>query len=652
GYLLGWNQMDSLFLAGMLASSSTTIILRAFDELGLKSKQFAKVVFGVLVVEDIIVILLMVLLSTVAVAQNFQGLEIILTVLKLGFFLVLWFLLGIYLLPAFIRKTKEWMDEETVLILAIGLCFGMVLLATHVGFSAELGAFVMGSLIAETILAEKIEHLTQPIKQFFGTIFFVSVGMMIDPHAMYNYSGPIFAITLLTIVGKFFFSGLGALISGQPLKQSVQIGSSMAQIGEFAFIVAALGLSLGVISDFLFPIAVGVSAITTFTTPYFIKLSEPLYEGIVKILPEKWISRLEVYTSESQKVKNNPLWKRMLKQYNRILLVNSVILIAIALIFKYLLIPILNAQVANVLWRTIILMSIAALLASPFLWAILIKKIRLEGENTSVSSYHLNYSVAGISLHAGRFLVGIFLIGFFIDQITTTRYALIIGVPVIVGLLWLFSSKVQKVYQRIENQFLSNLNERERLEYSRNKEGIELKRKNEETKKHFEQWNAYVTELEAGQDIAFAGMTLYELDWKVKFGVHIVYIRRSESTIHLPDGRQRILPFDKVGILGTEQQITNLKQFFDKKSTSIVDQEDIDINDIRFVKLQVPASSSYSQRTLKNSGIRKDLRSFVVGIERGDERILNPVSSEIIAPNDILWLVGDTHRIKQNLKSE
>lgn len=652
GYLLGWDKMDSLFLAGMLASSSTTIILRAFDEMGLKTKQFAKIVFGVLVVEDIIVILLMVLLSTVAIAQNFQGFEILFTVLKLAFFLALWFLVGIYLLPLFINKTKKWMDDETVLILSIGLCFGMVLFATQVGFSAELGAFVMGSLIAETVLAEKIEHLTLPIKQLFGTVFFVSVGMMIDPQAMVTHAVPILVITVLTLVGKFFFSAIGALASGQPLKEAIRIGSSMAQIGEFAFIVAALGLSLGVISDFLFPIAVGVSAITTFTTPYFIKLSDPLYERILKILPEKWIARLEVYTSESQKVKNNPLWKRMLKQYNRILLVNSVILIAIAMICKYLFIPLLNAQVATVLWRTIILTGAAALMASPFLWAILFKKIRLEGENISVSSYHLNYSVAGISLHAGRFLLGIFLIGFFIDQITTTTYALIIGVPVIVGLLWFFSGKVQKVYQRIEDQFLSNLNERERLEYNRNKTGIELNRKNEETKKHFEQWNAYVTELEAGQDIAFAGMTLYELDWKVKFGVHVVYIRRNESIIHLPDGRQRVLPLDKVGVLGTEQQITNLKQFFDKKSTSIVDQEDIDINDIQFVKLQVPASSSYSQRTLKNSGIRKDLRSFVVGIERGDGRIFNPVSSEVIAPNDILWLVGDTHRIKQNLKNE
>ncbi|MEH6304300.1 cation:proton antiporter [Olivibacter sp. CPCC 100613] len=651
GYLLGWNQMDSLFLAGMLASSSTTIILRAFDELGLKSKQFAKVVFGVLVVEDIIVILLMVLLSTVAITQTFNGSAIFFTILKLGFFLVLWFLLGIYLLPLFITKTKKWMDEETVLILAVGLCFGMVLLATQVGFSAELGAFVMGSLIAETVLAEKIEHLTQPIKQFFGTIFFVSVGMMIDPQAMYTYAIPIFFVTLLTITGKFFFSALGALISGQPLKQAVQIGSSMAQIGEFAFIVAALGLSLGVISEFLFPIAVGVSAITTFTTPYLIQFSEPLYDIIVKILPRQWVTRLAIYTSEAQKNKDNPLWKKMLREYNRILITNSIILVAITLLFKYTFIPFLHAQIESVIWRNVLLISSATLLASPFLWAILIKNVKLKDDEERIKSYHLNYTVTGISLHAIRFLLGVFLIGFFIDQITTTSYALLIAVPIIVILLWFFSDKVQQIHQKIEQQFMSNLTERERIEYIRNKGSIELQHKNEEAKKHFEEWNAYVTELEAGTMISFAGKTLHELNWKEQYGINIVYIRRNDRTLHLPNGKQRILPYDKVGILGTDEQIFRLKLVFDQTAYHVENEDGIDIDAIQLVKAQFTEASPYAGKTIKASGIRKDLHSHVVGIERTGNRILNPNSSETIFANDIVWLVGDTRRIKDCLKN-
>lgn len=650
GYLLGWNQMDSLFLAGMLASSSTTIILRAFDELGLKSRQFAKVVFGVLVVEDIIVILLMVLLSTIAVTQQFQGTEILFTVLKLGFFLVLWFLVGIYLLPAFIKKTKKWMDAETILILSVGLCFGMVLLATQVGFSAELGAFVMGSLIAETVLAEKIEHVTLPIKQLFGTIFFVSVGMMIDPQAMYTHAGPIIAITLLTIVGKFLFSAVGALLAGQPLKQSVQIGSSMAQIGEFAFIVAALGLSLGVISEFLFPIAVGVSAITTFSTPYMIKFSDPLYKLIVNVMPHTWLSKLNAYQSETLQIKEDPLWKKIWRQYSKIMMINSFIIIAIVLLFKYTCIPYLNAQIDNVFWRNVFLVGGATLLAFPFLWAILVKEIVVSAGKESVNSYYMKYSLTGILFQTMRFLLGTLLIYFFIEQIATSGYALFFAVPIIVFFLYLFSNKVQNIHRKIEHQFMSNLNERERLEYIQNKESIELHQKNKATSEHLQEWNAYVAELEASETALFAGMTLYELNWKKRFGVNIVYVRRNDIIYHLPNGKQRILPYDKVGLLGTENQIAQVKSLFDEQIPQL-DYHDIDINDIQLIKAQITESNLYAGKTIRKSGIKKDLHSQVVGIERDGKRFLNPNSSEIILTKDILWLVGDRKRVLSCLKN-
>jgi CPA2 family monovalent cation:H+ antiporter-2 len=527
----------------------------------------------------------------------------------------------------------------------------MVLLATQVGFSAELGAFVMGSLIAETVMAEKIEHVTQPIKQFFGTIFFVSVGMMIDPEAMYSYAGPIVAVTLLTIFGKFTFSALGALISGQPLKQAVQIGSSMAQVGEFAFIVAALGMSLGVISDFLFPIAVGVSAITTFTTPYFIKFSDRTYDGIVRILPAKWVTQLEAYTIEAQQANDDPLWKKILKEYNTVLLTNSIILIAITLVFKYTVIPFLDAQIENDVWRNVVLTIAAGLISFPFLWAILVKKISVKGDDGAIQQYYLNYSLTSISLHAIRYLLGIFLIGFFVDQITTTRYALMVAVPTIIVLLRLFSDRVQKIYQRIENQFMSNLHEREQLELIKNKAILEIQHKNEESKKHFQEWNAYVTELEASDTVFFAGMTLYELNWKELYGINIVYIRRNNRTIHLPDGKQRIPPFDKVGVLGTDEQISQLKVLFDQKIQGERGEEDIDTSDIKLIKVRVTETNPYSGQTIKAAGIRKDLRCQVVGIERTGRRILNPGSSELIHANDILWLVGDVIRIKECLKN-
>ena len=308
GRALGWSTMNCLFLGGMLASSSTTIIIRAFDELGIKSRNYAKTVFGVLVVEDIVVILLMVLLSTVAVTQSVEGGEMLLTILKLGFFLILWFLLGIFVIPTFLKRVKNLLDDEGYLILSIGLCLGMVIVATQAGFSAELGAFIMGSILAETLAAERIEHIFKPVKDLFGAIFFVSVGMMINPAVIVQYGLPVLLVVLLVIVGKFSATLLGALLSGQSLKHAVQVAMSMAQIGEFAFIVATLGMSLGVIDEFLFPIAVGASAITTFTTPYMIKYSDRVYLFIEKILPAKFVQKLNSYSASSQVLGSQSEW--------------------------------------------------------------------------------------------------------------------------------------------------------------------------------------------------------------------------------------------------------------------------------------------------------------------------------------------------------
>src|SRR5688572_5081306 len=374
GKWMGWSTMDSLFLGGMLASSSTTIIIRAFEELGVKTKQYARIVFGVLVVEDIVVILLMVLLSTIAVTKQFEGTEIVFTILKLLFFLAIWFIAGIFLLPTLLKKAKHLFDDEALLILSVGLCLGMVVLATAVGFSAELGAFIMGSIIAETTSAEKIEHVTKPVKDLFGAVFFVSVGMMIDPEAIMQYGWPVVVVTFLTLFGKLFSTTLGALLSGQPLKQSVQVGMSMAQIGEFAFIVATLGLSLGVISDFLFPVAVGASAITTFTTPYLIKFSEPLYLFLERFLPERWIKRLNRYSTSTQSIRAETDWKIVLKSLRNIIFINGIFLLILIGLSLYFLIPYLDKTIEDYITRRVVALVISFSIGLPFLWALMVKK--------------------------------------------------------------------------------------------------------------------------------------------------------------------------------------------------------------------------------------------------------------------------------------
>jgi len=246
GRILGWKPLDSLLLGGMISLSSTTIIIKAFNDLKLKKRKFSTMVFAALVVEDLVAVVMMVLISTLAVSKNFSGEDMLFALLKLVFFLVIWFMLGIFLIPTFLKKVRPLLNDETLLIISLGLCLGMVVLAVEVGFSAALGAFIMGSILAETFEVERIEKLTKPLKDFFGAIFFVSVGMMVDMNVIVQFIWPILIISLVTMLGKLVFVSAGVYISGQSLKTSMQSGFSMAQIGEFAFILAGLGMSLGV----------------------------------------------------------------------------------------------------------------------------------------------------------------------------------------------------------------------------------------------------------------------------------------------------------------------------------------------------------------------------------------------------------------------
>lgn len=316
GHLLGWSHMDSIFLGGMLSMSSTAIIIKAFDDLKLRSESFTEVVVGVLIVEDIAGIAMMVILSTIAVATSgISTVELLLNVGRLVFFLVLWFVLGMYIIPSFFKRASKLMNDETLVVASIGLCLGMVVIATSLGFSSALGAFIMGSLIAEAPNAEKIERLVCPIKDLFGAVFFVSVGMMVNPSLLVEYAVPVIVLVLTTIFGQLFFSTCGVLASGQNLRTAVHSGFSLTQIGEFSFIIATLGMSLGVISSFLYPIIVAVSVITTFTTPFFIMNAEPCYQRLIKIMPSRMLSWINRHTTSSVNNSKDKDWKNLLSAY-------------------------------------------------------------------------------------------------------------------------------------------------------------------------------------------------------------------------------------------------------------------------------------------------------------------------------------------------
>ncbi|MBO4719643.1 MAG: cation:proton antiporter [Prevotella sp.] len=374
GQFFGWSDMDCIYLGGMLAMSSTTIIFKAFDDMGLRQKRFAGLVLSVLIIEDILAIVLMVMLSTLAVSKEFEGSQMLMSILKLTFFLVLWFVVGIYLIPLFLRKVKSLMSNETMLITALALCFGMVVFASAVGFSAAFGAFVMGSILAETVEREQIEHLVSPVKDLFGAIFFVSVGMMVDVTLIVEYIVPILCIVVAIMLGQTILSTGGFLLAGQPLKIAMQCSFSLTQIGEFAFILATLGTSLHVTSDFLYPIVVAVSVFTTFTTPYMIRLAEPAYAVVARVLPAKWISKLERNTSDESEVQETnemrQLWRAEFKRYVFIVLINSVLCLAVIAIMYYYGAPVIYGMLSDP-WSGIVTAFLTLSACGPFLWSLM-----------------------------------------------------------------------------------------------------------------------------------------------------------------------------------------------------------------------------------------------------------------------------------------
>lgn len=625
GKLLGWNTMDSIFLGGVLSISSTTIIIRAFEELGVKGQKFAGLVFGILVVEDLIAIVLLVLLSTLAVSQQFAGTEMLISVVKLVFFLILWFIGGIFFIPTFLKKTKKLMSEETLLVTSIALCLLMVVLATQVGFSAALGAFIMGSILAETTQAEKIEHLVKSVKDLFGAIFFVSVGMLIDPEMLQRYLGPVILITVITLVGKTLSTTLGAVLSGQPLKSSVQAGMSLAQIGEFSFIIATLGLTLKVTSDFLYPIAVAVSAVTTFTTPYMIKVAEPFYGWLDKRLPEKWKTSLARYSSGAQTISQASDWQVLLKGYLTNTVVCSVILIAIGLLSSIYILPKAN-ELVGVRSGKIVTAVVTFLAMVPFLWALAVRQV--QGKAFSNLRSQNKYKGPLVLLRIARITLSVFLIGFMLGRFFSFGIAFTVTL-LIVAVLIIFSRRIQVFYDRLEARFFSNFNAREAA--------AEAQKKKEPV---LAPWDAHLASFNVHADWEGVGRTLEELGLREKYGVNIALIERGERLIPIPPKSERLYPGDRLQVIGTDEQITAFRSYIDYHVPALKHAR----SEVELRRYDVQSGSQVFGKTIRQSGIRELAHSMVVGIERGEERILNPVSDMMLEEGDVVWVVGNPRR--------
>ena len=464
GSLFGWSDMDCIFLGGMLAMSSTTIIFKAFDDMGLRQKRFAGLVLSVLIIEDILAIVLMVMLSTLAVSKEFEGSQMLGSILQLGLYLVLWFTVGLYFIPMALRKLKPLLNSETLLIVALALCFGMVVAASAAGFSAAFGAFVMGSILAETVEAETIEHLVSPVKNLFGAIFFVSVGMMVDMQLIIEYIVPIISIIAAVILGQTILSTCGFLLSGQSLKTSMQCSFSLTQIGEFAFILATLGTSLHVTSDFLYPIVVAVSVFTTFTTPYMIRLAEPAYKVVARVLPAKWIARLERNTNEKdEKVSDElqQLYNSCFKRFVFIMLISCVLCVAIMAVMLYYGEPLIADMVPE-RWVHPVTAVITALLCSPFLWMMM----RSDGDSPEVNKLWdsgAHWRVRLTAYGVLRFLITAVFVSFIVDY--AVPWTSWLGMFAFVAILFIvyFSSTLEKQSERLTKNFTDNLSAREKM---------------------------------------------------------------------------------------------------------------------------------------------------------------------------------------------
>ncbi len=622
GLALGWKVMDSLFLGGMLASSSTTIIIKAFDELGLKKKRYAHVVFGVLIVEDIVVILMMVLLSTVAVTKQFEGTEMLLTIGKLLFFIILWSVGGIFIIPTLLKRAKKMLDEETLLILSIGLCLGMVVIAKKSGFSAELGAFIMGSILAETLYAEKVEHLIKPVKNMFGAIFFVSVGMMINPSALLEYRWPILWITLLVIFGKLVSTTAGALLSGQTLKQSVQVGMSMSQVGEFAFIVASLGISLKVTSDFLFPVVVGVSAITTFTTPYMIKFSEPFHRIVERTIPERWRTALAKYSVNSQNITEISDWRRLLRAYVFNVVLFSVFIIAIILLSTEYMIP----WLIDFRLKDVVALAFTLILLAPFIWALAFRRTARQ----SFAKIWTQKSQRGplLALEYSRIALAVFYLGFLFDRLYNPFISMI-GAIVSFVLLILLAPRIRAFYGRLESRFLSNYHQR--------------LMDSEKPRPPLSPWDSHITSFVLDPLSPYVGKTLQESRIREEFGVNVVMINRGSSVINVPTRDEPLYPGDLLHVIGTDEQLEAFRFYMEAPAArSYITDTHCQVSLHHFTLIP---SSPLVGTSIRDSKIRELTRGLVVGVERNGERILNPESDFLFQEADHVWIVGNEKRI-------
>ncbi len=622
GRLLDLDFTNSIFLGGMLSMSSTTIILKAFTDLGLKQKKFASLVLAVLIIEDLFAVLMLVLLSSLAVGEV-HGAELAFSIAKLLFYLILWYVVGVWFLPTFFEKCRRFMNSETLLVISMGICFGMAVLSTLCGFSLELGSFIAGSIIAGTVMAERIEHVVQPVKDLFGAVFFISVGMMVDPAIIAQHWGTILILAAVVIVGMIIFGTSGMLLTGQTLKVAMESGFSLTQIGEFSFIIASLGMSLGVLVPSLYPIIVAVSVITIFTTPYFIKLSGPAYNFVERHLPAGMRFLITRYTQQAaDSNQTGRLWRDILLRYVWRIVLFSVLIIAVIMLSHIYLFPLLES--INHDWGHFIATLLTLLAMSPFLVMLSFSATkpaeRLQLRQSSGFSH-----VPLLAMRIIRYLIGLNFVIYFISMAYTMSVALLIGAAFVTFYAIVASGKLHKRYARMEQKFLTNLNEREDTRTGRN---------------NVVTGDLHLAYIEVDASTPFVGDKILDSCIRSKYGVSVSSIQRGMESIPLPDKDTRILPGDTLGIIGTDDQIQRFNADLERYRKK-AEERPIRNTRTELCSIILSDESPLIGKSLAQAGIRQTYHAMLLRLLRSHEGEI-PLSVDLtFLPGDTLWLVGD-----------
>lgn len=658
GRLMGWNFIDSMLLGGMLTMSSTAIIVKAFNDMGLQKEKFAGIVFGILVFEDLFAILLMVILSTFAVSRSFEGSELAMMVARLGFFLVMWFVCGIYLIPTLLKKIKKYLNSETLLLVAMGLCFLMVVLATKAGFSSALGAFIMGSILAETIELENIEKVIQPIKDFFGAIFFVSVGMMVDPQVLFDNFSTVIIIAAASIAGKMIFTTTGVRLAGESMKTAVQSGFSLAQMGEFSFIIASMGMSLGVTSASIYPIVIAVSVITTFTTPYTIKLALPAYHVLESVLPNSLTDKLNKREDKKAGEKESQ-WKQLLMSYFFNLAIFSAICLSVYFVSAAFLLP-LCATFDNLDFGHIIFSFVSIIAMSPFLIGMVRNRGRQSFLFLSLWSSHNNNRYFLTAMIGLRWVVAIVFL-FMTIKLYWNISSVVIVVVALVVFAFIFQNKnLQKGYWKLEARFVKNFNQRQ-IEMRLNQNSKQEGNMHELDNLHWIDKNLYLSTYLVQKGGVVENKTLKELNLRKVYDIIIVAVTRNGKQINFPDGDFRLEVNDTLLALGQIQKLKNAQidyKGIDLDYSKVINLHDFTLkqqadkhSNIKCMTFIIGENSSWIDKNLYDAQLNRKTNCLVVGIERGDIPIPNPSSHVRFKKDDMVWVMGDDKSLYKLLET-